>query len=49
MDPGPSLRAGFSGVQVDAIILQGAPQPLDDEVVEQRSLAVHRDANTYPP
>ena len=33
-DADPSLRSRFPGVQIDAFILQGSPQPLDEDVVE---------------
>ncbi len=42
-DAGPGLRSGFPSVQVDAFILQGPPEALDEDVVEAASLAVHRD------
>ena len=33
-DAGSGLRSGFSGVQVDAFILQGPPEALDEDVVQ---------------
>src|SRR3712207_7234556 len=43
--PGPQLRAGLEGVQVDALVLQAAPQPLDEHVVQPAAAAVHGDAH----
>ena len=33
-DADPSLRPRFPGVQIDAFILEGPPQALDEDVVE---------------
>ena len=42
-----SLRfwSGFPGMQIDAFVFQGPPQPLDEDVVEEPSLAIHWDAD----
>ncbi len=40
-DAGSCLRPSFPSVQIDAFILQGPPQPLDEDVVETASFAVH--------
>ena len=40
-DSGFGLRFGFPGVQVDAFILQGSPEALNEDVVEAAPLAVH--------
>ena len=42
-DADPSLRPGFPGVQIDAFILQGPPETLDEDVVDTAPFAVHRD------
>ena len=34
------LRTGVPGVGVDALMLQGLPEPLDEDVVEAAPLAV---------
>ena len=47
-DASPGLRACLPGVQVDAFILQGPPQALDEDVVEAAPLAVHRDPRADP-
>lgn len=52
-DPGPQPRAGFRsglvGMQVDALAFLTAPEPLDEDVFQEASLAVHRDANARAP
>ena len=50
-DASPCLRPGFPGVQIDAFILQGPPQALDEDVVDAAPFAVHRDpgANPFQP
>lgn len=42
------LRACFQGVQIDALILQGPPQALDEDVLEAELLAVHRNSDADP-
>lgn len=37
-DSGFGLRSDFPGVQVDAFIFQGSPEPLDEDVVEAAPL-----------
>ena len=39
---GLGLRAGLPSVQIDALILQGPPEALNEDVVEAAPLAVHR-------
>ena len=41
-DAGPGLRTGFTGQYVDGFRLQGAPETLDEDVVEAASLAVYQ-------
>jgi hypothetical protein len=31
--PGPHLRAGLEGMQIDALVLQAAPKPLDEDII----------------
>lgn len=40
-----NLAAGLEGVQVDALIFQGTPQPFDHDVVPPAPLAIHRNAD----
>ena len=40
----PHLAAGLEGVQVDALVFQGSPEPFDHNVVGPAPLAVHGDA-----
>lgn len=51
-DPAPDadlgLRPGFPSVQIDAFILQGAPEALDEDVVDAAPFAVHRDPGAHP-
>jgi hypothetical protein len=42
------LRIGLPGVQVDAFILQGPPEALDEDVVDTAPFAVHRDPGADP-
>jgi len=44
-EPGAQLRTGLEGMQVDALIFQAAPEPLDEHVVHPAPAPVHRDAN----
>lgn len=39
------LRSGLPGMQVNALVFQGAPQPLDEDVVEETALPIHRYAH----
>ena len=34
------LRSGLPGMQVDALVFQGAPQPLDEDVVEETAFPI---------
>ena len=43
-----SLRSGFPCVQVDAFLLQGPPEALDEDVVDAAPFAVHRDPGADP-
>ena len=47
-DAGSRLRPGFPSVQIDAFILQGAPEALDEDVVDAAPFAVHRDPGANP-
>ena len=47
-DAGSRLRPGFPSVQIDAFILQGAPEALDEDVVDEAPFAVHRDPGAHP-
>ena len=42
----PRLAAGLKGMQVDALVFERAPQPLNEDVVHPAALAVHRDPDT---
>lgn len=42
------LRADLSGVQIDALILQGPPEAFNEDVVETAALAIHRDSRADP-
>lgn len=42
-DTGPCLRSCLPGVQVDALVFQGPPQSLDEDVVEKPAFSIHRD------
>ena len=44
-DSGMGLGAGRELREVDALVLERSPQPLDEHVVHPAALAVHRDAN----
>jgi len=41
----PDLAAGFKSVQVNALVFQGAPEPLDHDVVHPAPFAIHRNAD----
>ena len=47
-DADPRLRSSFPSVQIDAFILQGPPQPLDEDVVDAAPFAVHRNPSANP-
>lgn len=47
-DTGACVRSGLRGMQIDALILLGSPQPLNEDVVQIATLAVHRDADAGP-
>ena len=42
-DAAPSLGAGFECVQIDALVLQGSPEPLDEPIVNPAASSVHGD------
>src|SRR3546814_5882597 len=44
-DPLAGLAPAREGVQVDALVLYRAPQPLDKDVVEKAAAPIHRDAH----
>ncbi len=52
VDPRPDtclcLGSGCPGMQVNTFILQGSPEPFDKDVVEEPTLAVHRDPGADP-
>ena len=39
------LRSCLPSVQLDALVFQGAPQPLDEDVVQEAAFPVHRYAH----
>ncbi len=41
----PGLRAGVLGPQVNFLVLDGAPQSLDEDIVSPATLAVHADTD----
>lgn len=47
-DAGLGLASGFERMQIDALVLQTPPQPLDHDVVHPSALAVHRDPYVGP-
>jgi hypothetical protein len=47
-DASPGLRPSLPGVQIDAFILQGPPEALDEDVVEAAPFAVQRDPGPDP-
>jgi hypothetical protein len=47
-DADPSLRPGFPSVEINAFILQGPPQTLNEDVVDAASFAAHRDPAADP-
>lgn len=44
-DAGPGLRAGLEGVEIDALVFERAPEPLDEHVIEPAAATVHGYAN----
>lgn len=44
-DPVTNFAAGLEGMQIDAFIFQGKPQPLNHDVVPPAPFAVHGDAH----
>ncbi len=42
------LRTGLPGMQVDALVFESAPQPLDEDIVEETALPIHRYAHAGP-
>lgn len=44
-DPSFCLTAGLEGIEVDALIFQRSPQPLNEDVVHPAALTIHRDAD----
>ena len=38
-DTGACVRSGLAGVQIDAFVFQGSPQPLNEDVVQKTTLA----------
>ena len=47
-DTRAGLRPGLPSVEMDALIFQGSPQALNEDVVQIAALAIHRDADTGP-
>ena len=43
IQPAPEFRAGLEGMQVDAFVFHGAPEPLDEDVVHPAPPAIHAD------
>src|SRR6202011_1301755 len=48
-DAGPGLGDRRIGVEVDFLVFEAAPQPLDEDIVHAASLAVHADHDAVPP
>ena len=44
-DPSPHFRTCFKGIQIDAFILQGAPQPFNHTIVAPCTFSAHADLN----
>ncbi len=42
-NPVPGFGTGFEGVQVDAFVFEGSPEPLDHPIVDPAATTVHRD------
>ena len=47
-DPGFGLYPGFPGMEINALVFQRPPQAFDEDVVEEPTLAVHRDPDADP-
>ena len=47
-DAGPGLGDRRIGVEVDFLVFEAAPQPLDKDVVHAATLAVHADHDFVP-
>jgi hypothetical protein len=47
-DAGPGLGDRRVGVEVDFLVFEAAPQPLDEDVVHAAALAVHADDDPMP-
>ncbi len=41
IDPISGIAPAREGVQIDALVFEGSPKPLDKDVVEKPHLAVH--------
>ena len=48
-DDAPGLEAVGKVVQIDSLVFEGAPQPLDEDVIHAPAPAVHRDLETGRP
>ena len=48
-DDAPGLEAVGKVVRIDSLVSEGAPQPLDEDVVHAPAPAVHRDLDTGRP
>ena len=48
-DTGAGLRAGFIGVQIYVLILEGVPKALDKHVVQPAATPIHGDADVVLP
>ena len=40
-DTGFGLRSAFPRMQIDALVFQGPPEPLDEDVVKEATISVH--------
>ena len=45
VDPGAQLPRALVAAQVDVLVLDGAPEPLDEDVVHPASAPVHADSD----
>lgn len=48
LDFHPSLCPCFPSVEISAFILQGSPEPRDEDVNDAAPLFIHRDTCAYP-
>ncbi len=48
VDSGPRVGHGLVGPQIHLFVVQAAPRPLGENVVDLATLAVHTDADTAP-